>query len=272
MATYILRRLLLMIPTLIGITFLVFMIIALAPGGIGAALRQSGGQMEANSAAIREAYLEDRYGLDDPAPVQYLRWLGRVSPIKFGTRDQIDPTGEFIRSPKLPKEPKKKPKKVDLEKKITFKYQDGAHNCEAVAVDNQREEILFITKVYGPSCKVYVLPIKKPDTDDDSKKTSKSPRIAKRIASIPVAIATGADISPDGRTLIVCTYAAGYQFTRGEKESWAEALKRKPIVFPVPVRQQGEAIAISPDAQSLYLTSERTPAPLWQMFRKPQKP
>lgn len=94
-----------MVPTLIGITFLVFMIIALAPGGIGASLRQSGGQMEANSAAIREAYLEDRYGLDDSAPVQYLRWLGRVSPLKFGTRDQIDPTGEFIRSPKLPKEP-----------------------------------------------------------------------------------------------------------------------------------------------------------------------
>jgi peptide/nickel transport system permease protein len=105
MATYILRRLLLMIPTLIGITCIVFMLIALAPGGIGAALRQSGGQMDANSAAVREAYLNDRYGLDDNAFVQYLRWLGRVSPIKFGTRDQIDPTGEFIRSPKLPKEP-----------------------------------------------------------------------------------------------------------------------------------------------------------------------
>ncbi len=105
MGVYILRRLLLMIPTLIGITFVVFMIIALAPGGIGASLRVSGGEMEANTRAIREAYLEDRYGLDAPAPVQYVRWLGRISPIKFGTRDQIDPTGEFIRSPKTPKEP-----------------------------------------------------------------------------------------------------------------------------------------------------------------------
>lgn len=105
MATYILRRLLLMIPTLIGITLLVFMIMALAPGGIGASLRQSGGQMDANSAAVREAYLNDRYGLDDNAFVQYVRWLRRVSPLKFGPRDQIDPTGEFIRSPKLPKEP-----------------------------------------------------------------------------------------------------------------------------------------------------------------------
>tara|TARA_A100000171_G_scaffold49936_1_gene60106 strand:- start:19725 stop:21236 length:1512 start_codon:yes stop_codon:yes gene_type:complete len=94
-----------MIPTLIGITFVVFMIIALAPGGIGASLRVAGGEMEANTRAIREAYLEDRYGLDAPAPVQYVRWLGRISPIKFGTRDQIDPTGEFIRSPKKPKDP-----------------------------------------------------------------------------------------------------------------------------------------------------------------------
>lgn len=105
MSTYVLRRLLLMIPTLIGITFVVFMIIALAPGGIGASLRVSGGQMDATSRAVREAYLEDRYGLDDPAPVQYIRWLGRISPIKFGTRDQLDPTGEYVPSPKMPKEP-----------------------------------------------------------------------------------------------------------------------------------------------------------------------
>ena len=105
MATYILRRLLLMIPTLIGITLIVFLLVALAPGGIGAALKVSGGQMDQTSAAAREAYLEDRYGLDDNVFVQYFRWLGRVSPVKFGTRDQIDPTGEFIRSPKKPKDP-----------------------------------------------------------------------------------------------------------------------------------------------------------------------
>lgn len=105
MFAYILRRLLLMIPTLIGITFLVFMLIALSPGGIGAAMRVSGGQMEASSRALREAYLDDRYGLDDPPVVQYVRWLGRVSPIKFGGRDQVDPTGEFIQSPKALKPP-----------------------------------------------------------------------------------------------------------------------------------------------------------------------
>lgn len=105
MGVYILRRLLLMIPTLIGITFLVFMLIALSPGGIGAALTAGDGQMEQSSRAIKEAYLEDRYGLDAPATVQYVRWLGRISPIKFGKRDQIDPTGAFIQPPKEVKIP-----------------------------------------------------------------------------------------------------------------------------------------------------------------------
>jgi peptide/nickel transport system permease protein len=100
MLNYILRRLLLMIPTLIGITFMVFMLIAASPGGIGAGLRQAGGQMEATSRAVQEAYLEDRYGLDDAYLVQYVRWLGRVSPIKFGPRDQLTPGGERVMLPK----------------------------------------------------------------------------------------------------------------------------------------------------------------------------
>lgn len=100
MTAYIVRRLFLMIPTLIGITFLVFMLIALSPGGIGAAIRQSGGGESATSRVLMEAYLEDRYGLDDPVITQYVRWLGRISPIKFGRPDLIDPTGEFVRPPR----------------------------------------------------------------------------------------------------------------------------------------------------------------------------
>ena len=51
MLGYIVRRLFLMIPTLLGITFLVFMLLALAPGGIGAALRAAGGNVDADSKA-----------------------------------------------------------------------------------------------------------------------------------------------------------------------------------------------------------------------------
>lgn len=107
MTTYLLRRLLLMIPTLIGITFLVFMIVASAPGGIGAAvLAQAGGAMTANSGVAQQrAYLEDRYGLSDPVIFQYFRWLGRISPVKLGSQAQQLPSGEVIRTPRPIPEP-----------------------------------------------------------------------------------------------------------------------------------------------------------------------
>lgn len=116
MVNYLIRRLLLMIPTLLGITFLVFCLLALAPGGIGAAIQGQGGgdRQAASQVALQEAYLEDRYGLDDPVIVQYSRWLARVSPVKLGQRDQwlprrVDGQGqldfELIRAPKPIKAP-----------------------------------------------------------------------------------------------------------------------------------------------------------------------
>jgi ABC-type dipeptide/oligopeptide/nickel transport system permease component len=106
MGTYIARRLLLMIPTLIGITFLVFMIVALAPGGIGAGLKVQGGAMESQKGvAMQRAYLEDRYGLNDPVVTQYARWLGRISPVKIGTRSQVDLSGNRVNPPRPIPEP-----------------------------------------------------------------------------------------------------------------------------------------------------------------------
>ncbi len=86
MLTYLLRRILLIIPTLIGITLVVFSVMAASPGGIGSqALTEGVMQPEARKAM--ETYFNQRYGLNDPAPVQYLRWLNNISPIGFVTND-----------------------------------------------------------------------------------------------------------------------------------------------------------------------------------------
>ena len=100
MINYIARRILFMLPTVVGITFVVFLLLALSPGGIGAAAAAAGGQQDASKAAILEAYLQDRYGLNDPVLVQYVRWLHRISPIKFGVRDQVTSAGERLQAPK----------------------------------------------------------------------------------------------------------------------------------------------------------------------------
>jgi peptide/nickel transport system permease protein len=83
MYTYILRRLLLMIPTLLGITVVVFTVMAAAPGGISAQSLIEGQNLEPEVKRAMEEYYNRRYGLDQPPPIQYLRWLNNISPVGF---------------------------------------------------------------------------------------------------------------------------------------------------------------------------------------------
>ncbi len=93
MLSYILRRLLLMIPTLLGISLVVFITMAAAPGGISSqALIDDFGLNPQEKKALQD-YYNRRYGLDQPAPMQYLRWLNNVSPIGF----EMDEDGAFGR-------------------------------------------------------------------------------------------------------------------------------------------------------------------------------
>lgn len=84
MTTYIVRRLLLMIPTLLGITVMVFAISRIAPGDPVSLSMGPGGQLDAERAAdVREARMK-LYGLDKPVHVQYGKWLWRVVRFDFG--------------------------------------------------------------------------------------------------------------------------------------------------------------------------------------------
>lgn len=74
MATYVARRLLGLIPLLLGITFLTFAIVHLIPGSPFGRL--------ATDPRVRPqdiARLEETYGLTKPWPLQYLHWLGNLA-------------------------------------------------------------------------------------------------------------------------------------------------------------------------------------------------
>ncbi len=70
MGAYIARRLVQMAPLLAGISLVVFALIQIAPGGPEAALLSSGRFVDPS---VVEAY-RVKLGVDQPAPVQYLRW------------------------------------------------------------------------------------------------------------------------------------------------------------------------------------------------------
>lgn len=83
-----------MVPTLAGITLVVFVVMAASPGGLGAQALVDGSQLEPQARAALEAYYNRRYGLDQPPPVQYLRWLNAISPVGF-TREADGSLGAF---------------------------------------------------------------------------------------------------------------------------------------------------------------------------------
>ena len=87
MLTYILRRLLLMIPTLLGVTAVTFFIMAFSPGGVGGSEAAAGGELDSRGQQAQIDYINRRYGLDQPKIVQYGRWLNRVSPVGFASGD-----------------------------------------------------------------------------------------------------------------------------------------------------------------------------------------
>ncbi len=83
MLSYVIRRILLVFPTLLGITVIVYFMIALAPGGIGANLLSSEGTMRPEERKAMQEYLNKRYALDKPVTVRYFHWLNRISPVGF---------------------------------------------------------------------------------------------------------------------------------------------------------------------------------------------
>ena len=84
MTTYILRRLLLVIPTLFGITLVTFLLIRLAPGN-AAMLKGGAGPNggHAVTAEAREATIK-LYGLDENPFVAYGKWVGNLARLNFG--------------------------------------------------------------------------------------------------------------------------------------------------------------------------------------------
>ena len=97
MLQYIIRRVLLLIPTLIGISIVAFLIIELPPGDY---LSAHVANMAASGDTVTEeqlAALKRQYGLDRPLHMRYLHWFGNALRGNFGQSFEWGkPVGELI--------------------------------------------------------------------------------------------------------------------------------------------------------------------------------
>ena len=86
MPSYFVKRLLLIVPTLLGISIISFVIIHLAPGDPAELSAGEGSRAIGDQALAAQIIQETRalYGLDQPLHVQYWRWLKRILTLDFG--------------------------------------------------------------------------------------------------------------------------------------------------------------------------------------------
>lgn len=88
MTKYVIRRFIQAIPVIIGITIVTYALMLAAPGGP----QQKFASNPRITNAQREAFLE-AWGLLEPIPVQYGRWMGILNPKADGLAAFIGPTG-----------------------------------------------------------------------------------------------------------------------------------------------------------------------------------
>ena len=140
---------------------------------------------------------------------------------------------------------------------IQFSYDDGVWDCEGLAVDCERREILLLTKELPHKCGLYVLPL---DMNDAKQKLT-----ARRIASPFIPYATAIDISPSWRTLVVGTMFNALAVKRSAAESWEQAFRVAGTSFSLPPRKQGETICFDRTGKWLFVNSEGARQPLWRV-------
>jgi hypothetical protein len=144
-----------------------------------------------------------------------------------------------------------------------FRYPDGKHDAEALFVDPQSGQPYLVTKKMSPPCAVYrfPMPLQPGKLVTLEKVTGQA---VKEIAQL--ALVTGATTSPDGKRVTIRTYFTALELTR-TGGAFETIFNATPQTVKIPLEQQGEAISYTDDGKALVTTSEKLPAPLYQLVR-----
>jgi len=153
--------------------------------------------------------------------------------------------------------------------KVQVRYPGGPYNCEAIAYDPWREQFLLITKD-KLQAKIFAIPC---DTRQAEQAVTAQP-----LGQLLLPMVTGACVSDDGQLLVLATYGPSCMLRRTADIDWAGATvdqrrtagwqtrdPEKLELITAPPRRQGESVCFDKAAKFLYMTSEGSPMPLWQV-------
>lgn len=169
-------------------------------------------------------------------------------------------------------EPRQTRGAVKLAWQVRFRYPDGQHDSESTAVDAANGYIYLVSKRIRPSV-LYRLPLRpagkgvvtaerigalggipQPTAEQLANRSN-----FMRYASEPTAM----DLSCDGRTLVLLTYARMYFFERADAAADFGPVLAAPVdSLTLPPLPQAEAIAYNRGCTRIYVGSESPPVPL----------
>lgn len=175
----------------------------------------------------------------------------------------------FVREPAAARLSPVQPLLLQPEFTVQVSYEDGARDCESIAVD-PRERMVYLLSKREPVPRLYRLPLpaSAPGTTAVAQRVGEVPHIpqpnaAQRLIKSPAnayrASPCAMDFAPDGTGALVLSYGTLMYFPRATGETWAAALAREPVALAPHDLPQAEAAAFSADGRSIFVCSEETP-------------
>lgn len=164
-----------------------------------------------------------------------------------------------VREPKLDGE---KNSETEPAEAFPFSFPDGNHDCEAILVDPANGQIYLVTKTLKEDCGVYRFPLPlRPQQKVVVEKVSGQ----KIKSAMQLRMVTGGAVAPDGSRIVLRTYFGAFEWQRAKGKAFATVFDHEPAILKVPLMGQSEAVAYSADGKSILLTSEKLPAPIYQL-------
>ncbi len=152
---------------------------------------------------------------------------------------------EFKYLYRLPEPADDQSEEINQFDKLTIKFDDGIFDSEAFICDPITKNIYLFSKQQKKSG---VYEIKFPFTADTL--------VAHRLYDVPFESVNAADISRDGREVLIKNYDEIFYWKKSGEESVTDLMKSKPVQLDYKREPQGEAIAWAGDGSGFYTLGE----------------
>ncbi len=150
---------------------------------------------------------------------------------------------------------------VSTFRRLVVTYPDGARNCEAIAVDSGRDQIILVAKTNLTIASVYTIPL----AASLDRQRSTVNVTATRTGGVWLPMISAMDLHPDSGDIWIVNYFQAFRFPCAVRsQPVGQQLADLPEPIELPRWKQIEAVAVDPDHQ-VWITSEGRPAVLGRL-------